>query len=375
MVTMCHNSCWLPTCLSRQEFCAMVSANQTQITLTSDVSVDKMYSDAIFTFQSIILPVVVLWGMFANSVNVVVFLKMGCHDSVNTALFMLTVSDLLYFIRSLCQIVCLYLSYLLPGLVWYLDPVSVSWTLIWYGKFLFDVSSTTTSYIAFARCCIVVMPLKFKSTFTKSRTIRVIGGIYLFMLLQYLPLFTTQGFQPLFDVKINKTRLILWTSGDRNEIVRVVNDIMSRNVFPVINLAVTICCLFVLIYGLESASKVRRAMQNRLDKNDKNSSLLSDKDLRIIKMITLVTLSTVICNLPLFFISIFRLIFPEFDAGKTYSQLFNLVNFIGSFTVWFNLSINFVIYYTYNTQFKTTLKSLCSTGSPLSYHGKKKTLY
>ncbi|XP_059179114.1 uncharacterized protein LOC131958232 [Physella acuta] len=150
---------------------------------------------------------------------------------------------------------------------------------------------------------------------------------------------------------------------------------MSRNVYPVINLTVTICCLFVLVYGLETASKVRRAMQNRLDQKDKNSSFLSDKDLRIIKMITLVTLSSVICNLPLFFISIFRLVFPEFDAGKMYSQLFNLVNFIGSFTVWFNLSINFVIYYTYNTQFKTTLRSLCSTGSPLYYSGKKKSLY
>ncbi|CAL1531686.1 unnamed protein product [Lymnaea stagnalis] len=222
---------------------------------------------------------------------------MGLKDGVTVSLFALAISDFSYLLisamRRSATIVNLFPE-VAPKAFSLSDVVYASF---WYSKVFYDISTLIRVYTAVARACCVAIPLTFKNIFTKNVTIYVVCAVSSASLAIRVPMLACQGFQSVFDSKTNVTRLVLYFNSLRPAALAV-TDIVNRNIIAWGTIIIVLISLFVLKYNLVSAAKFRHGRKSgRVTSSNENpSNFLVGKDLQVVRVVILVSIIFIICN-------------------------------------------------------------------------------
>lgn len=312
-----------------------------------------------------------MFGTATNVINIVVYLRVGLKDIVSFSFFVLSVSDFCF--SFLMGFICfggyvMALAY--PAEPWTLDIFPFVIYFTWYAIIFKDTTVVITAYIAIARCCLVAMPLRFKSIFTRFRTYVSLVTITVVVIILHVPINFTQGLAWVVDPRTNQTRVVLWVTDARVSTLAY-HDMVNRNVIPYTSLAVIIISLVVMTSKLIAASNFRHSLSNpkhddvdettneKSGNNTKSNSKLSARDVRVVKSVCSVAALYVVCILPAVMQSFARLLVPEFNFGRRYTNMYNLVLVVTSTISNINSAVNMFLYYVYNTRFREALISAC----------------
>ncbi|GFR67646.1 multitransmembrane protein [Elysia marginata] len=125
-----------------------------------------------------------------------------------------------------------------------------------------------------------------------------------------------------------------------------------------------VTCVCVLTFKLYQAAKIRRSCANQLpqssekSRNKPDDQGLSSKDLQVVKSVVLVCTIFILSQLTFLVTSTIRLIEPEFDTGTNLHYLFAIFSQVSRTCSYLNSSINILVYYNYNTKFRSAFSSL-----------------
>ncbi|XP_005108562.1 neuropeptide FF receptor 2-like [Aplysia californica] len=329
-----------------------------------------LISDAVSTIVTdLVLRVVVQFvlGVFcigANIINMTVFIKIGLEDSITVAFFALAISDLM-FVGFYLAVSVLAMLHNVFKLRQYVQFNSLGFLLVWYSYAFFDASVLITVFLAVQKCACVAIPLLFKKVFTKSRSVVVVVVIYVGTFTWYMPLLSQQGMRDRFDPRTNTTTLIYKFPPHIKLMLQLFKSV-SRSVLPGVSLSLIIISVIVLTIKLKQASKFRKASASHGNKdNNKNSDASStkqnsssNKELRVIKAVTLVSTIFVVCYIPSIVVSCCQIIFPGLSDKGRYKNMRRLVDEINSVLTTVNSSVNIFIYFYFNTRYREQLVDL-----------------
>ncbi|BFZ09723.1 hypothetical protein BsWGS_12762 [Bradybaena similaris] len=352
---------------------AATMGNITNDTFTTfDLVTDTQYV-IIIECTSDVGTILAFMGVITNIINIVTFIDMGLNDGVTVSFLALAIFDLTYLIASLSLgiAVVFYVTEMRSSVRFQIEPYGVC---VFFGSCMVFISLTnvlTTTFLAVARCMCVSRPLQFKNTFTRKRAIYFMIGVAIFSVTIYLPILVNMGMVQKFDTRTNTSRPSLWISPSREFIKEIVWLVIDM-VLPVTTQLIIIVCVVIMVNSLQKASLFRQStvmvtgklFNDDVKRNNKVSNAsdyvstgekLTGKDLLVVQQVVLISVVYIICNTPKILISIATTIEPEFTIGKAYSKLYMCANgFRKQFEI-LNAAVNLIIYYNYNTKFRSKL--------------------
>ncbi|GFS07104.1 chemosensory receptor A [Elysia marginata] len=317
------------------------------------------------TVLSYMRPVIILFGLLSNVINITVFLKAGALDNVTILLIALACSDLI-FLAFISTHMSGFLIFALVKLnPWPFDPRILIFLLYWPANTAYDVSCFHAVSLGVIRCACVAMPLKFKLVFTKSRTIKWSMFLVVLAVLLRIPVLTVFRVAWRTDPATNVSSLYL-TSVNRGSMERV-NDFLNRGIVMYLAYITMITSVTILSFKLYQASKIRQSCvkgpQTLGQVSDKPAAQgLSARDLQVVKSVVLVCSIFILAQLPFILSATVRLINPEFDENKMYADLSYIFMQVSLTFYQLNASINIFVYYNYNTKFDQRMCAAHSRG-------------
>ena len=300
-------------------------------------------------------PAIIIFGVLANTPNIVTFLKAGIKDNVIVLLFSLSVSDLAFLIfntPSVCGFVILNYA---RNWQWPFDDSFVMYLFYWPAFTAYDLSAFISVTLGVVRCACVAMPLRFKSVFTKSRTVKM---VLLLVVLLRVPVLSIFRIAWRTDPTTNVSSVYL-AAVNRDSMARI-NDVLNRGFVIWINFTVMIICVSVLIFKLYEASKIRRSCAVNQTTEQTASHGLASKDLQLIKSVVLVCTIFIVSQLPFLLYSTGRLINPELSVTSQFRHLFTTFTIVSNTLSYLNASLNIFVYYNFNSKYRSAFLSMIS---------------
>ncbi|GFR87320.1 chemosensory receptor C [Elysia marginata] len=241
-----------------------------------------------------IWPGIIFFGLVANTLNIVVFLKAGAKDNVAILLLSLAISDMA-FLTLITPTMC---GFVIEAFVrpypWPFDFMILVFLLYYPAYTAYDLSAFISISLGLMRCACVAMPLKFKSVFTKSRTLKWLLFLVFLAVLLRLPVLTIHRISTKKDPVTNVSISYL-AAANYASMIRI-KDILNRGLIMYFAFTIMVTCVVVLSYKLYEASKVRRfsttctrnAQNSEASSHKSSSQRLSSKDLQVVQSVTLV---------------------------------------------------------------------------------------
>lgn len=296
-------------------------------------------------------------GVFGNIVNIRTFSILGLKDGVTVCFFLLSISDFML-VLSFCLMILGHTFAILEqeAFTWFeLDP----FLFIFFAgnsiRVFAYMGMFNITFISIARCLCVAMPLKFKQLFTTTRSWVIVITSNVLIIASNAPNFANMGSQKVFDEINNKTRIVMWFSPQREQIKDIIWFIFEM-LLPTIVEIILIVCTIVMSIKLRASANFRSKTGNQEETSSKsNVAKMSNRELRIIYQVILIATVYIVFTVIKIFNSLYKSYHPDFDNGKP-NQYFYLVvnNFIVSCDA-INASLNFIIYYNFNSAFRTNL--------------------
>ncbi|CAG5134066.1 unnamed protein product [Candidula unifasciata] len=295
-----------------------------------------------------------IFGLIVNLLNIVVFVRQGLQDPVNISLLGLSVSDLaslfVHFFSNLCWTPAI----MRMDLPFY--PTQLMYFLVWIHVIFSRVTAGITAWITFERCVCIVCPLKIKSIVTPQRTVNVICVLYVTMCTSTIPVFYSTRAVWIFDPRRNRSILGIARITHSEYIQQIAFWI--NNILPITFFVFITTCTIILVKSLKKISKWKQQSAY-----SQNPGLISQRDTKVVRMITIISIVFIACYTPGAVLLIFILIFPELTySGKQKNLLVVILSILVQLEG-INATANFFIYFTMSSKFKRTLISLfCAYG-------------
>lgn len=220
------------------------------------------------------------------------------------------------------------------------------------------ITCCITAFLAFERCLCVAMPLKVKNFITIKRTVIVVVMIYVVMCLNVIPTCYARRYGLIYYPQKNKT-LFGATLVQNGEFIESLAFPISSGITYSSFVVATICTV-ILIQTLYLKSKWRRRATGSTAQI--SYEVLSTRDKRIVKIVTLVSVAFLFSTLPS---SINFTLMLYYGADYTITGRLSLsyaINWaICMFMEEINSSVSIIIYYKTSSQFRSTLKKLTRT--------------
>ncbi|XP_059157404.1 uncharacterized protein LOC131941858 [Physella acuta] len=312
----------------------------------------------IFALSVILHGVISLAGVLSNSVNVLVFIRLGLKDSMSVGLWALSFTDLIVSTLQLASCVCYCVAYVYPN-----NPIS-PWSI---GSFIFGwarsvayyISCWITTIIALERCYCVVAPFLVKLVFTKSRCVVSITCIYLFHVGLVIPVFiydplewvpATLGEKDangslIFFMQFQTTFTKLGAKWD------TINSLAYGVTLSLISQGLLLFCTFWMVFSLKNSSKIRKHSETKQNReNHQNSDNLSARERRLVKVVILLAIIQTVCSVPRFMVTAVYYLVPGFVLGAydnisilmwEWSYIFSSVCCASNILVYLKLNANF----------------------------------
>ena len=351
-----------------------VTTNGTLAYLSTEIQSPNIISIRPFQHENQIIQLILnpiwlvtfLFGIVSNMTNISVFLKSGVNDNVTVLLLCLSLSDFCFLVLMTPWLATIVIATYAPNWKWPFDKFLTAFLFYWPAFTLYDFSAYVSVFLGITRCACVALPLRFKSVFTKSRTILSVVVLFISTILLRMPVLYIHSIGIRLNPSTNQTYVYLRYHGSPTNVL--VNDTLNRTSLPWIAFIIMIACVVILGFKLMEASKVRQStsseangMNTRPDIQGKQSSSkhkMSSKETRVVQSVVLVCVIFILSQLPFLLYSAARLLHPEFDVGKKLHYLFGICSHMSLTCSILNASVNIFIYYNYNSKYRSVLKSL-----------------
>ncbi|GFS16367.1 chemosensory receptor A [Elysia marginata] len=307
--------------------------------------------------------VIISFGLMANVTNIAVFLKAGAKDNVTILLLSLAVSDLIFLVL-ITPSMCNYAIYSVDSSYKFPFHHEILGFLFYWPAFVaYDLSTYISVSLGVMRCACVAMPLKFKSVFTKSRTMKWVMFLVVLSVSLRIPVLTINRLTWRLDPTKN-TSVMFLARVNRDSMSRI-NDLINRGFVIYVNYITMVTCVSILTFKLYQAGKIRRSYTNQSQPQSSEKSTtkpddqgLSSKDLQVVRSVVLVCTIFILSQLTFLVQSTARLIQPEFDSDKGLQFLFGTISQVSLTCCYLNASINIFVYYNYNSKYRSVFRSL-----------------
>ncbi|GFR70356.1 chemosensory receptor C [Elysia marginata] len=330
---------------------------------------------------------ILLFGFVANAINITVFVKIGFRDNVTVSLLFLSLSDLMSLVLSSLTVANWFVGQHWPNHEWPFHRY-IHVAFYWYSQVFYDYSSFISVFLGLVRCACVAKPLLFKSMFTVTRTLIILGVLFLVALSLRIPVLTSFRLTWAPKPQTNSTWLAYRASSNSRKMFAIL-DIVNRNVVSWVAYTITVICVIILVIKLVAASRFRQSLaaqtrgptykqktvppskENSTPQSDavnsakessnqdkKISNKLSAKDVQVIQSVTLICAIFIFSQLPFQFNSTNRLVDPEVAHGRRKRYVYEFGTQIAITCSYINSSINILVHYHFNSRYRETLLSL-----------------
>ena len=342
---------------------------------------------------------IIIFGTISNVINIAIFCRMRGKENMSICFLMLSMSDLIYLIIYAFPAVSRFILFHHKRFQWVFDPMIFLVCTLWYGQIFFDYSCFISVYLAAVRCGCVVMPLKFKTTFTRKTTVRVLIAMFLAAVGLRAPQLYANNLDWTGRPGTNTT-FVICASSEHNQLILKVNDIVNRNIISWIAYISITVCLVTLISKLRSSSRFRHSASQGLNRTragetdedlstgqpeftgthqqnintvrpsqelgetdkgsrqEKSSVKMSTKETRLIQSVILISVIFLLSQLPFQVYSTIRLFTPQFTADASQRYRFGLASQISRTCSLLNCSVNIFVYLTYNNKYRARFGAL-----------------
>ncbi|CAG5129774.1 unnamed protein product [Candidula unifasciata] len=315
-----------------------------------------------------------LFGIVANMISVVVYVKQGVNDSATVQFLSLSASDCVFSVLAAMSSVSVFFGRVRPYLT-PVDPVSFSYCVAITREKAYSTSVIIIFMMSIERCFCVAFPFTVKRIFSKSRSVKAIVCVFSIFVVFLIPEYLTIGLVWTYDNKANSTRLMFWSSRDK-AVIDVWKNIILSGMLPVVSgITTTICTAYMIstirasntfrhsgITGRHSSVKITEVNNGVKSSLEKPSA--QNKDVRLTRTVIAVAAVFIICNIPKCIVissSVVGLFVPDFSLVIT-GRYDNLISVLLTITFVFeiiNSSSTFLIYYAFSTKFKTSVDHIC----------------
>ena len=310
-----------------------------------------------------------VFGMFSNIINIVVFYRQGILSNSSTvSLTMLAVTDCISCFLSIWSIICDCLLIFVDTSTWRWDVKHVRIFFASRPIPLFTMMTCLiTAFAAFERVISVTFPFKVKSIFTPKRSLVATLSTFLVMCIIHIPM--AFDFLPMWVMNpaTNETRL-KW--GIKVHVIIDVFDIVYFYISPVFlkiaSIVTVVLCNVVIFWKVNLSRNFRKGSahvtkitakteESHENCNSKKMELeindSSSKEMKLMRMITVISCIFTVCYLPnMVYIILYYIVWTahvdyHFDVDHV---AFVIANFFQTI----NGSTNIIIYYTMSTRFR-----------------------
>ncbi|XP_059142955.1 growth hormone secretagogue receptor type 1-like [Physella acuta] len=301
-------------------------------------------------FSCVLVNVLAVLGSIGNVINVIVLSHHGFGDSTNILLLAMSSVDLVFLVTSIPKrFVCILSKF---DLYQSLVLNSYVTTSIWMpNRFCGLVSSGLVTFISLERFIAVHFPLRVSRIITPGRTLSAVVSLFLFWALLSGPFFALYSIEWMQDPASNLTLPTI-----------VLADFISKDPesFNILNVTLAVIrgpvsVSLIIISSL--AISFRLYITTR--KMSKGQSLpRSNRDVRVVKMLLVVTSVYAVIGIPLSVPYIMYYVYPEssINPDGTLKNIAILLEIVNDLLYVVNASINFVIYVTMSKKFYNTYR-------------------
>lgn len=229
----------------------------------------------------------------------------------------------------------------------------------WPHGVFFRTTACITAFLTFERCLCVSMPLKVKDIVTAKTTVTVVVLIFAVMFINVIPVYYAMRWGPMLDKVRNKT-VVGFSYIKNGESIENISIPLSFGVVFGSFFAVTICTV-ILIKSLHFNSLWRRSVTRASAPS--SDDVMSTRDKKVVRVVTLISLTFIVCTLPGAVNLICQLCFPvDYGLHGAYKNTRGFVWALCMVLEEINCSSTIFIYYKMSSQFRSIMKRLFGTG-------------
>ena len=219
-----------------------------------------LYYRATDIYMAFYIPLLV-FGITANILNIVVFIKTGARDNVTVSFIALSASDLVYLVVISPFFIVITIAHYVEEklgikLNWLIDKDVLAHPSYWHSFVFYETSILITVYISVVRCACVAMPFTVKNIFTSRRAIVTFITFFISLLLLRIPVFMTKRIIREFD-PISNTTQVVYRELDDGGLAEKLYDIMNRNILNWASIVIVVACLVVMVTKLRASARFR----------------------------------------------------------------------------------------------------------------------
>lgn len=312
-------------------------------------------------------------GISANVVNLRTFRRMGLQDTVTTSFFVLAISDLGSCSFALLDMSCFFV-YLMSrefNLYFYMPPLFLAFYFHVPRRLFNTTTIIITTILALQRCVAVVFPFKVKTIFTKTRTLAIFSGVFVVSGTCHILYITEHYVYQKVDPIDNRTSLALHVPST-NEPISFITEVFYGIAVNISCQTIVICCLAFMLIALKRSANFRQGAttttttnavnvgpESKLEHNCGQEDAIKrrSKESQAIIQVSLVSIIFVITNAPFLYFAVGNLTMPQLDLYGAWHNFYIFLHNVMFTSELINSSVNFIVYYKYNTRFRKYLNS------------------
>ncbi|GFS11013.1 chemosensory receptor A [Elysia marginata] len=359
--------------------------------------ISKKVRDIIVIINMAILSQIIsIFGVIANIINIVVYIKQGAGEAMTVTLIGLAVADLGTVTCQMWLSVCWNPWFNHETLKLPFRPLHIEYLSACHPRqSSVRISSWILAFATFERCLCITLPFKVRELITPYRARVFVVVVFIANTACTVPFYYTSRIVSFFDKGANRSYLVLSFTDDRQEIDSVFYGFaVSLTAIPFVAVAL---CTAVLVFHLNKASKWRESVTtNHLSEKNKAEDLQKqppslketnnnreffyksegtvkplskekvqnaqlNKNKRAAKMVSMISTIFIVCNFPNTVNQLVMSIVPEYNKNGGYVNISQTFWSLGYFTETINASINIFMYYSMSTRYRNTIREMFCT--------------
>ncbi|GFN84704.1 chemosensory receptor a [Plakobranchus ocellatus] len=378
--------------------------------LVGDIVSNKVRNIFVIVNMTILAQLISIFGVVANIINIIVFIKQGFGEAMTVTLTGLAVADLGTVTCQVWHSICWNPWFDFKTLQLPFNPLQIVYLSSGHPRLSsVRISAMILAWATLERCLCITMPFKVRELITPTRSKLFVMAVFIINTASAMPFYYTSRIVSFFDTAVNRSYLILAFTKDRQTIDSV-SFALSASLTVCAFVAVAVLTI-VLVYTLDKASKWREsamasgstAEQGKPESKESISSKksakegqkektkeqlmtkdpsaeekkksqqtgASNKNKRAAKMVSIISAIFIVCNIPNTCNQLINAFVPEFAKNGSYVNLNQTFWSVGYLTETVNASVNIFMYYTMSSRYRSIIQEmLCKRCLSLKKDGK-----
>ncbi|CAL1538359.1 unnamed protein product, partial [Lymnaea stagnalis] len=302
---------------------------------------------------AVISPVISIFGIASNIINIIVFARHGFKDSVNVSLVALAVSDVCSLVPLLWLSVVLNPAFsAVPFVRLEVQYLTASWPHTCFAR----ITSWVTAYIMLERCLCIIKPLTVRTIITPRRVRCIMGFIFAAGVAVVCPTYATAWLGWRFSPADNRTLLGLVNRPGSKDVIKA-TVFFNNTLSPLASFVVVGVCLIIIVSKLKEKAKWREASVGGT-----NLKKISGNDRKAIKMLAALSVMFITSVAPNIGLVVWYICDKEFTLDGAYRNLFNTLFTCTYVLEASNSSFGVVVYFTMNARYRATFMNILGLG-------------